>query len=142
MLYLWIKAFHVIAMVAWFAGLFYLPRLFVYHSMPNHPQTTERFITMERRLFWGIMTPAAIVTIILGLWLLSQSIATYMSSIWMHVKLAMVLLLIAYHILCGYHQQCFKNDRNKKSPLYFRIMNEVPVIMLIVSVVMVIVRPF
>ena len=101
MLYLWIKALHIVAMVCWFAGLFYLPRLFVYHAMSEDAPSRERFSTMERKLYRGIMTPAMIVTLVLGVGLLMLA-PGWMSQGWMHAKLALVILLVGYHHAVSY----------------------------------------
>lgn len=98
---LWVKAFHLIAMVCWFAALFYLPRLFVYHAMSDDSVSRERFKVMERKLYRGIAMPSMLATLILGFWLLSYNTSYYMSSGWMHAKLTLVFLLIGYHHVCG-----------------------------------------
>ena len=135
---LWIKAFHVIAMVTWFAGLFYLPRLFVYHAQSSDKIGIERFKIMERKLFYGIMTPGGVLTVILGLWLwLGYGI----SGTWLHIKLTLVLLLIAYHIYCGKLLRDFKYDRNTRSHVFYRWFNEFPVLLLIAVVILVVVKP-
>lgn len=139
---LWIKAFHVIFMVTWFAGLFYLPRLFVYHSMSDDAVSQERFIIMERKLFWGIMTPGAIATIALGLWMLLIDLPYYVSADWMHLKLASVALLILYHAWCGKLLSDFKHNRNSHSHVWYRWFNEAPVALLVIIITSVIVRPF
>lgn len=139
---LWIQAWHVIFMVTWFAGLFYLPRLFVYHAMSDDPTSNERFKIMERKLFWGIATPGGVLTIAFGLWMLSLSWDGYLSAGWMHAKLALVALLIGYHIWCGKLLLDFKRDRNAKSHVWFRWFNEAPVLILIGVVILVIVKPF
>ena len=95
---LWVKAFHIIFMVTWFAGLFYLPRLFIYHAQSSYPASNERFKTMERKLYYGIMAPGAILTVVFGLWLW---LGFGISGGWLHAKLALVALLIAYHLYCG-----------------------------------------
>ena len=137
--YLYVKSFHVIFMVTWFAGLFYLPRLFVYHAMAEDSISRERFKVMERKLFWGIMTPGAIVTIALGLMLwLHYGIFGY----WLHAKLTLALLLIGYHAWCWKLMRDFKHDRNARSHVYFRWFNEAPVLVLIAMVLLVIVKPF
>jgi len=139
---LWIKAFHIIFMVTWFAGLFYLPRLFVYHTMAgDDAEGIARFKIMERKLFWGIMTPGAIVTAVLGLWILVVNWSGYMQSGWMHAKLFLVLLLIGYHVWCGKLLADFRNDRNHHSHVWYRWFNEVPVIFLIAIVILAVVRP-
>ena len=139
---LWIKAFHVIAMVCWFAGLFYLPRLYVYHALATDPVSMTQFKIMERKLFWFIMTPAAIATIVLGVWLLSFHWSYYLSAHWLQIKVAAVVLLIFYHLMCGYHLRCFAQDCNRHSHVYFRWFNEIPVILLITIVLLVKVQPF
>ena len=136
---LWIKSFHIIFMVTWFAGLFYLPRLFVYHAQSEDQISIDRFKIMERKLFYGIMTPGGIITIGLGLWLwLGYDI----TGAWMHYKLKLVVLLIAYHLWCGKLMLDFKHDRNTKSHVWFRWFNEVPVIFMMAIIILVVVKPF
>lgn len=139
---LWIKALHVIFMVTWFGGLFYLPRLFVYHAMSTDTPSIERFKIMERKLFWGIMTPGAVLTITFGLILLVYFWSAYKAMGWLHVKLALVGLLIAYHVWCFFLLRAFKEDRNKRSHRWYRVFNEVPILLLFGIVIMVLVRPF
>ena len=135
---LWIKSFHVIFMVTWFAGLFYLPRLFVYHAMSDDKISIERFKIMERKLFYGIMTPGGVLTVILGLWMwLGYGI----SGTWMHIKFALVLLLIAYHIYCGKLLLDFKHDRNTRGHIFYRWFNEFPVLLMIAIIILVVVKP-
>lgn len=135
---LWIKSFHVIFMVTWFSGLFYLPRLFVYHAMSEDKVSIERFKIMERKLFYGIMTPGGVLTVILGLWMwLGYGI----SGTWMHIKFSLVLLLIAYHIYCGKLLRDFKLDRNTRSHVFYRWFNEFPVLLMIAIIILVIVKP-
>jgi len=139
----WVKAFHIIFMVTWFAGLFYLPRLYVYHAMCDDTPGRERFKIMERKLFYGIMTPSAILTVVLGLWMLvDYAWRAYANMGWLHVKLTLVVVLIAYHIYCGKLLVDFKHDRNKHSHVYYRWLNELPVLLLITITIMVAVRPF
>lgn len=136
---LWIKAWHIIFMVTWFAGLFYLPRLFVYHAMADDEASKERFKIMERKLFYGIMTPGGVLTIVFGLWLwLGYGI----SGDWLMAKLLLVAGLVAYHGYCGVLMTDFKHDRNQHSHVYFRWFNEVPVLALIAIIVLVEVKPF
>jgi putative membrane protein len=138
---LWIKAFHVVFMVTWFAGLFYLPRLFVYHAQSTDAPSIARFKVMERKLFYGIMTPGAVLTIVFGLWLwLGYGIGA--RSGWMHAKLAIVVALIAYHLWCAKLLVDFKHDRNVKSHVWYRWFNEAPVLMLFAAVILVVVKPF
>ncbi|MCK4587823.1 MAG: protoporphyrinogen oxidase HemJ [Gammaproteobacteria bacterium] len=139
---LWVKSFHVIAMTTWFAALFYLPRLFVYHAMSDDEISNERFKIMERKLFFGIMTPSAILTIILGLVLLNgYAWEAYSNTIWLQAKLWLVAVLVIYHIYCGKLLKDFKYDRNQKSHVYYRWFNEFPVLLLIAIIILVIVRP-
>jgi protoporphyrinogen IX oxidase len=139
---LWIKSFHVIFMVTWFAGLFYLPRLYVYHAMSDDQISNDRFKIMERKLFYGIMTPGGIITIILGLILLQgYAWEAFAGSLWMQIKLALVAILVVYHIYCGKLLNDFKFDRNQKSHVFYRWFNEFPVILLIAIVILVFVRP-
>ncbi|MDG9667193.1 protoporphyrinogen oxidase HemJ [Hahella sp. CR1] len=139
---LWVKAFHIIAMVCWFAGIFYLPRLFVYHAMSEDEISRERFKIMERKLYRGIATPSMIITVALGLWLLSYNFSGYLAQGWMHAKLTMVAALIGYHFYCGHILKAFKEDRNQRSHVFYRWLNEAPVLVLVGIVIMVVVRPF
>lgn len=139
---LWVKAFHIIFMVTWFSGLFYLPRLFVYHTDASDSISIERFKVMERKLYYYITTPAAILTVTFGLWLLSFNIASYMQMMWLHLKLGLVLLLIGYHVYLGVLVKAFKHDRNKHSGKFYRYLNEMPGIFLILIVILVVVQPF
>lgn len=139
---LWVKSLHIIFMVTWFAGLFYLPRLFVYHTMSNDFPSIERFKVMERKLYYGIMTPGAILTIIFGMWLwLGYGISGIAGSWWLHAKLSLVVVLIAYHYYCGRLLTDFKLDRNQHGHVYYRWFNEIPVIILIAVVILVVVKP-
>ena len=140
MLFHWLLAFHLIAMVAWFAGLFYLPRLFVYHAMSNDAVSQARFKIMEHKLFWMIMTPAGIVTTLLGLLLLHYR-PDLLQHIFFMIKLALVFLLWCYHIYCGYLLNAFKNNRNRFSQKFYRVFNEIPTVLLIGIIVMAIVKP-
>lgn len=136
---LWIKAFHIIFMVTWFAGLFYLPRLFVYHAMSEDQASRERFKIMERKLYYGIMTPGGIITVALGLWMW---FGYGFTGGWLHAKVALVALLIAYHIWCGKLVKAFKEDRNSRSHVWYRWFNEFPVLILIAVIILVVVKPF
>ena len=138
---LWIKAFHLIAVITWFAGIFYLPRLFVYHAMAEDPISIDRFKVMESKLFWGIMTPSAVVAITLGTWLLSLNLEYYMAWWWMHAKLGLVALTVIYHGVCWWHMKQFAADSNSFSHRYFRFFNEVPVLSLVPIVILIVVKP-
>lgn len=138
----WVKAFHIIAVVCWFAAIFYLPRLFVYHAMSEDKISKDRFIIMERKLFRGIATPSAIATVLLGIWLISFNPSYYMSSGWMHAKLTLVILLSIYHYFCWRIMIAFRDEKNTRSHVYFRYFNELPVFLLIGIVILVVVRPF
>lgn len=137
---LWLKAIHVIAMVTWFAGLFYLPRLFVYHADTHDASGIERFRIMERRLF-ALMSIGAGLTIAFGAAMLI-AFPPYLSMGWLHVKLALVALLIAYHGYCYTLMRDFALDRNTHTARWYRLFNELPSILLIGIVVLAIVKPF
>ncbi len=140
---LWLKAMHLIFMVTWFAGLFYLPRLFVYHAMSDDPISHERFKIMERKLYFGIMTPGMVLTLIFGVWMLMDyAWQMYSQGLWLHIKLSLLVLLIIYHIVCGKWLLDFKHDRNSHSHIYFRWINEIPVFFLIAIIILATVKPF
>lgn len=140
---LWVKAFHLIFMVTWFAGLFYLPRLFVYHSMAKDEVSNERFKIMERKLYYGIMAPGAIITIALGVWMLyDYAWFLYKKSGWLHLKITLVFILVLYHLYCGCLLNKFKLNANRHSHVFYRWLNEFPVLILIATVILAIVRPF
>ena len=142
MLYLWLKALHIIAMVCWFAGLFYLPRLFVYHAMSQDNVSQERFCIMERKLYRGIMIPSMVLTLALGIWLLSLNPGYYFSQGWMHAKLTLVIALVIYHHLCGAQLKRFARGENSRGHVFYRWFNEAPVLALLGIVILVVVRPF
>ena len=130
-------------MVTWFAGLFYLPRLFVYHAMSSDTISIERFKIMERKLYWGITTPGMVLTLGFGIWMLvSYAWALYGHSGWLHAKLAVLLLMVIYHIQCGRWLMLFKRDQNRRSHVYYRWMNEVPVLFLVVIILLAVLKPF
>ena len=136
---LWIKSLHIVFVVTWFAGLFYLPRLFVYHAMTTDEAGQIRFKTMERKLFIGIMTPSAILALAFGVWLW---LGYGFSGGWLHAKLFLVLVLIVYHIWCGKILLDFKHDKNTKTHIWYRWFNELPVVILLLSTILVVVKPF
>jgi putative membrane protein len=138
---LWVKAFHVIFMVTWFSGLFYLPRLFVYHAEAKDTLSIQRFKVMENKLFYMITTPGALLTIACGLWLISINPIGYLQMRWLELKLGLVLLLAFYHIYLGKLLHNFKQDRNSHSHVFYRWLNEIPVLFLIGIVVLAIVKP-
>jgi protoporphyrinogen IX oxidase len=138
---LWIKAWHIIAIVAWFAGLFYLPRLFVYHAGTKDTMSITRFKTMEYRLYYGITWPAGILATVLGLWLLFFNPQYYLKAGWMHAKLALVMMLWGYHFMCGHYLRLFAQERNTKTMNFYRVYNEVPTLLLVGIVILVVVKP-
>jgi protoporphyrinogen IX oxidase len=136
---LWLKSLHIVFVITWFAGLFYLPRLFVYHAMAQDAISIERFKIMERKLFFGIMTPSAVLAAVFGVWLwLGYGIGGG----WLHAKLALVAILIAYHAYCAKLLADFKHDRNRHGHVFYRWLNEFPVVLLIAIVILVVVKPF
>ena len=137
-----LKSLHLIFMVTWFAGLFYLPRLFVYHAMSSDDTSIERFKIMERKLYFGIMTPGAALTLVFGLWLaLLNGWGVYMAQTWFQAKLLLLLLLAGYHIYCGKLLKDFKLDRNSHSHLWYRWFNEVPVVFLAAVILLAVYKP-
>ncbi len=136
-----IKSFHIIAMVAWFSGLFYLPRLFVYHSQAQDKISLERFMIMEKRLYYAITWPAALMTTGLGFWLLSYNLTYYLHTKWMHVKLTLVFLLWIYHLMCGHYLKQWSRGTNKKTTGFYRLFNEIPTLLLIAIVLLVELKP-
>ena len=139
---MWLKAWHLIGMVTWFAGLFYLPRLFVYHAMSDDQPSIDRFKVMERKLFYGITTPGAIFTLAIGIWMLfDYAWVAFGSHLWLHIKLALIGLLIAYHLYCGKLVADFKHDRNRHSHIWYRWFNEMPVLLLIGIVLLAVLKP-
>lgn len=140
---MWLKALHLIFMVTWFAGLFYLPRLFVYHAMSEDEISKERFKIMERKLFFGIMTPGMIVTFIFGIWMLADyAWVLYGKMGWLHLKLTLLAMLVVYHYFCYVWLMDFKYDRNQRSHIFYRWMNEVPVLFLVGIIILAVVKPF
>lgn len=143
MLLAYIKAFHVIAIIAWMAGLLYLPRLFVYHAASRRgSEQSETFKLMERRLLRFITTPAMLVSWVLGLILAFSGVIDWSRDGWFHAKLALVLALSAFHGLLAMWTKDFALDRNTRSARFFRIANEVPTVLMIGIVILVVVRPF
>ena len=137
---LWIKSLHIIFMVTWFAGLFYLPRLFVYHVLADDAPGKERFKLMERKLYVGIMTPGAVLTVVSGLWLwLGYGI----TGGWLYAKLALVAILIAHHVWLGKLMLDLRNERNRHGDTFYRWINEIPALPVLVGIVLLVVlKPF
>ncbi|MDQ2963681.1 MAG: CopD family protein [Pseudomonadota bacterium] len=137
---LWVKSLHIVFLVSWYAGLFYLPRLFVYHAMATDAIGIERFKVMERKLYYGIMTPSAVLTIIFGAWLwLGYGI----TGGWLYAKLALVAILVAHHLWLGKLMRDFQNDRNRHGDVFYRWINEIPALPILVAIVLLVVfKPF
>ena len=138
---LWIKAFHIIAITCWFAGIFYLPRLFVYHAMAKDQATRDQLKIMQRKLF-NFMSMLAVLGIGFGLWLLSGNWDYYWQANWFIIKVILVAALIAYHLSCGYFVTQFERGMVQHSHTYFRWFNELPVLILVAVVILVVVKPF
>jgi putative membrane protein len=136
---LWLKAWHIIFVVTWFAALFYLPRLFVYHAMSSDLATIERFKIMERKLFNGIMTPGAVLTLISGVWLW---VGFGFKGGWLLAKIGLVGILVIYHLYCWKVMLDFRNNRNVHGHVFYRWLNEFPTLILIGIVILVVVKPF
>ena len=136
---LWVKALHIVFVIAWFAGLFYLPRLFVYHAQAEDSVSKERFKVMERKLYRGIMAPAMGLTILSGAWMW---LGFGVGGNWLYAKLVLVAGLIAYHEWLGVLMRAFARDANRHSHVFYRWLNEAPVLLLIAIVVLVVVKPF
>ena len=140
---LWYKALHLIFMVTWFSGLFYLPRLFVYHAMSDDKISIDRFKVMEKKLFYGIATPGGLLTIIFGFFLLvSNGMISYSGQLWLSLKMILVAILVLYHIYCFSLLQDFKYDRNKHTHIWYRWFNEVPVLILVGIILLAVIKPF
>ena len=139
---LWFKSLHIIFVVTWFAGLFYLPRLYVYHTLAEDAISIERFKVMERKLFYGIMTPSAVLAVLFGL-IMFAGYGIGQHAGWMHAKLTLVLLLIAHHVYLGKLMIDFRHGRNKHGHKFYRWLNEIPAApVLFLVVILVVVKPF
>ncbi len=141
-MFLWVKTFHIVSVVCWFAVLFYLPRLFVYHSMTEDDIGKERFKVMERKLLRAIGNPSMIATYIFGIWMVILNWDYYKMETWFWVKMFMVILLTGYHHMCIYYFKKFRDDIMPANHVFFRVFNELPVFLLVAIVAMVVVRPF
>jgi protoporphyrinogen IX oxidase len=137
---LWIKSLHIVFLVSWYAGLFYLPRLFVYHAMATDAIGIERFKVMERKLYYGIMTPSAVLTILSGAWLwLGYGI----TGGWLYAKLPLVAILVAHHLWLGKLMRDFRDDRNRHGDVFYRWINEIPALPVLIGIVLLVVlKPF
>lgn len=143
-MYLWIKAFHLMSIVTWFAAMFYLPRLYVYHAMARDEgeyASMDTFMVMERKLYRGIMTPSMVAVLLLGALLVWLNPAL-MSQGWLHAKLALVVALVAYHHVCLIYLKQLAEDRCRRSATFFRVFNELPVLALVAIVILAVVKPF
>jgi putative membrane protein len=141
--YLWLKVVHVLAVISWMAGLFYLPRLFVYHAEnKGKTELLSVFAVMERRLLKAIMRPAALVSVVTGLWLIWAGSWFGPVPVWLWLKLLLVVAMLAFHGMLESHVVRFRDGRESRSGRYFRIINEIPTLLLIGIVIMVIVKPF
>lgn len=141
-MFLILKSLHIIAMVCWFAGIFYLPRLFVYHAMSDDKISQERFALMERKLYRGIMNPAMMATWLFGLSMVMSNWAVYKTQGWLHAKLGLVILLTIYHIVCGKYRIKLAENPHVKTHVFWRWFNEIPVFILIAVVFLVVIKPF
>lgn len=141
-MYLWLKSLHIIAMVTWFAGLFYLPRLFVYHAQSTDPLSIARFKIMERKLYRGITTPGGTLTLALGagmVWLMGWD--AFVAARWLHLKLCAVAFLVIYHCYLGHLVAVFARDANQRSHVFYRWINELPVLTLVIAVLLAVFKP-
>lgn len=138
---LWLRAFHIIAIICWFAGIFYLPRLMVYYAASEHPQTRRQLAVMAGKLY-RFVTPIAFIAVLLGLALMATNSDYYMQAKWLWAKLAAVTLLVGYHYYCGRLVRALENDSDTHSHVYFRFFNEIPVIFLVIIVLLVVFKPF
>ncbi len=137
---LWVKSFHIFFVVCWFAGIFYLPRLFVYHANTEDQAGQERFCIMERKLYRGIMMPCGILATLLGIWLI-MLLPAYAKAGWFHAKMLLVILVWAYHLYCGCLRKAFAKGQNKHSHIFYRWFNEIPVIFLLGIIIFTVVKP-
>ncbi|CAA0078404.1 Uncharacterised protein [BD1-7 clade bacterium] len=141
MLYLWVKTFHIVFVISWFAGIFYLPRLFVHHAMSDDAATQERLAIMEGKLY-RFTTPIAFLSIGLGIWMMALNSAYLLSAGWLHVKITLVAGLLAYHFYLGHLARQFAAGNNTHSHKFYRIINEIPVLALLAIVALVVIKPF
>jgi putative membrane protein len=140
MLYLWLKAFHIIFVVCWFAGIFYLPRIMVYYAASEHEETRRQLAIMARKLY-RFITPLAAIAILMGLMLIGMNLDYYLAAGWMWLKLVAVLCLVIYHFYCGRLVKAINSDSDSHSHVYFRVFNEVPVLFLFLIVILAVLKP-
>jgi putative membrane protein len=138
---LWLKAFHIIFVVCWFAGLFYLPRIFVYYAASEHKETKEQLAVMARKLY-RFTTPFMLITLVLGVALIAQNLDYYLQAKWLWLKLAGVAFLIVYHFQCGRYVAIINQHQNTHSHVFYRFFNEVPVLFLFLIVILAVLKPF
>lgn len=138
----YVKALHVVFVVCWFAGLFYLPRLFVYHAENETTDSNELLKTMERRLYRGIMTPSAALATVFGAWLIYVYWDSYVTATWFWTKIALVLALIGYHVWCGQIVRQFASDRNQRTHVFYRVFNEAALLFLLAIIILAVAKPF
>lgn len=138
---LWIKALHIIAVISWFAGIFYLPRIFVNHAMAEHQATRQQLALMAQKLY-RFMSIFPVATLVFGFWLTSYNWAYYWQSSWFIVKVILVALILAYHFACGHYVKVIQRDENPHGHVYYRWFNELPVLALFAIVILVVVKPF
>ena len=140
--YLWLKTFHLIGLICWFAGIFYLPRLFVYHASATDETSKERFKVMESKLYRVIMNPSMLVTLVFGIWMLIESWQAFSDQAWIWLKITLVVLLVGYHHYCLKIIKAFADDREIHSERFYRFFNEMPVLALIAIVILAVIKPF
>jgi putative membrane protein len=138
---LWLKAFHIIAVICWFAGIFYLPRIMVYYAASEHPETRRQLAVMAGKLY-RFITPIAFIAVILGFALIATNSSYYLQANWLWAKLVAVGLLVIYHYYCGRLVRALENDDDEHGHVYFRLFNEVPVIFLLIIVILAVLKPF
>ena len=139
---LWVKAFHIIFVVCWFAGIFYLPRIFVYQAMAKDNAATQQHLQTMAEKLYRFTTPFAILTIIFGGWLLSYNWSYYQTALWLHIKLALIALLLVYHGICGKMVKAHRQQGTTRSHVFYRWFNEAPVLVLFAVVILAVVKPF
>ena len=140
-LYLWLKVLHLTFVVTWFAALFYLPRLFVYHSDSSDDTSQARFVVMERRLYYGILLPSSLLTLVLGVLLSSLAWEAYVTEVWYWVKVALVTLLFGYQGLCSRFRKQFARNQNSRPQTFYRWFNEVPTVVLVSILILAVIKP-